>query len=82
MSTRPSKPKRAHCHVCLRKRFAKFIEWHPGVMDWQCKPSEHAECDRRFAARLGPIPEAWSDDFFETVELPPGSSIKVTPLPI
>jgi hypothetical protein len=42
--TRIKKPQRAKCHVCGRRRLAKFLEWHPGLEEWQCKNFE--ECDR------------------------------------
>lgn len=37
------KPKRIVCHICKRKRMARFIEWHPGIEEWQCK--DWANCD-------------------------------------
>jgi len=42
------KPKRIVCHVCHRRRLAKFMEWHPGIEEWQCK--DFNDCD---AAALG-----------------------------
>jgi hypothetical protein len=35
--------KRIRCAWCGRLRLAKFIEWHPGVVEWQCK--DHDNCD-------------------------------------
>lgn len=42
---RPRRPKsiRKRCVHCRRLRLAKFIEWHPGIEEWQC--SNLASCD-------------------------------------
>jgi hypothetical protein len=49
MSVKPSRPKRPktktkRCTHCGRRRLAKFIEWHPGIWEWQC--SNFGSCDR------------------------------------
>lgn len=49
--------KRKCCAHCGRVRLAKFIEWHPGISEWQC--SDFRGCDevikenrlREYAAR-------------------------------
>jgi hypothetical protein len=37
------KAKRQKCHICLRTRLRKFIEWHPGILEWMC--SDYSDCD-------------------------------------
>ena len=36
MGVRRPKAKRKRCAHCKRVRLAKFIEWHPGIEEWQC----------------------------------------------
>lgn len=42
---RPKRPKakRKQCAHCKRTRLRKFIEWHPGISEWQC--SNFSDCD-------------------------------------
>jgi hypothetical protein len=35
---------RTVCAHCKRKRAPQFIEWHPGIDEWQC--SDFPDCDR------------------------------------
>ena len=41
--TRRPKTTRCRCAHCKRRRLAKFIEWHPGIDEWQC--SDFSSCD-------------------------------------
>lgn len=42
---RVRRPKvRTKCAHCGRKRLPKFIEWHPGIDEWQC--SNFSDCDK------------------------------------
>ncbi len=35
------------CAHCKRRRLSKFIEWHPGIWEWQC--SDFNDCDAAIA---------------------------------
>jgi len=37
---RKKKPQRAKCWSCGRRRLTKFLEWNPGVLEWQCTDNE------------------------------------------
>jgi hypothetical protein len=41
--------KRKHCAHCKRYRARKFIEWHPGIFEWQC--SDFGSCDAEIERR-------------------------------
>ena len=41
---RRPKSKTKKCVHCERRRLSKFIEWHPGIEEWQC--SDFNSCDK------------------------------------
>lgn len=49
MKPRRPKAKRKRCAHCKRVRLRKFIEWHPGIFEWQC--SDFGDCDTVIADR-------------------------------
>jgi hypothetical protein len=49
---RPKTARKMCCH-CERLRLAKFIEWHPGIEEWQC--SDFAKCDDAIERRAFPL---------------------------
>ena len=44
MRVQRPKMKTKCCAHCKRERLAKFIEWHPGIDEWQC--SDIDDCDK------------------------------------
>jgi hypothetical protein len=48
MRLKRPKTKRKRCAHCLRVRLRKYIEWHPGIDEWQC--SDFGSCDVAIAA--------------------------------
>jgi len=43
------KTKTKRCAHCMRRRLAKYIEWHPGILEWQC--SNFTDCDAAMDAQ-------------------------------
>jgi len=65
--TRKKKPQRAVCHVCGRRRLARFLEWHLGLEEWQCRYSAECVeyCTKQSSTTSGTRSKVWppSDDW-------------------
>lgn len=53
MRVRRPKTKTKRCAHCRRRRLARFIEWHPGIMEWQC--SSFSDCNEAMEANCKAI---------------------------
>lgn len=76
MSVRRPQTKTKRCTHCKRRRPRLKIEWHPGILEWQC--SDFSSCDKAIARAKEKLVQAADKMFWRRTRYKPGQMLDMS----